>query len=96
MKAESSKVTKRRLSQETLQLIRQRRIARAACNRELTSELAKQGRGAIREDLEERRAAVMVEAAEAPKGIRKVPPKLRQLQDQDGCTRTPKQNSYSF
>uniref|UniRef100_A0A158P944 Endo/exonuclease/phosphatase domain-containing protein n=1 Tax=Angiostrongylus cantonensis TaxID=6313 RepID=A0A158P944_ANGCA len=56
MKAESSKVTKRRLSPETLELIRQRGIARAAGNRELTSELAKQCRQAMKEDLEERRA----------------------------------------
>ena len=71
MKAESSKVTKRRLSPETLELIRQRGLARAAGNRELTSELAKQCRQAIKEDLKERRAAVMVEAAEAGKSIRK-------------------------
>uniref|UniRef100_A0A0K0DI18 UPF0020 domain-containing protein n=1 Tax=Angiostrongylus cantonensis TaxID=6313 RepID=A0A0K0DI18_ANGCA len=56
---------------ETLQLIRQRGIARAAGNRELTSELAKQCRQAIKEDLEERAAAVMVDAAEAGKSIRK-------------------------
>ncbi|KAE9414302.1 hypothetical protein Angca_008528, partial [Angiostrongylus cantonensis] len=55
MEAESSKVTKRRLSPETLELIRQRRIARAAGNRELTSELAKQCRQALKEDLKERR-----------------------------------------
>ncbi|KAE9413249.1 hypothetical protein Angca_010097, partial [Angiostrongylus cantonensis] len=71
MKAESSKATKRRLSPETLKLIRQHEIARAAGNRELTSELAKQCRQAIKEDLKERRAAAMVEAAEAGKSIRK-------------------------
>uniref|UniRef100_A0A0K0CW53 DNTTIP1_dimer domain-containing protein n=1 Tax=Angiostrongylus cantonensis TaxID=6313 RepID=A0A0K0CW53_ANGCA len=71
MKAESSTVTKRCLSPETLELIRQRGIARAAGNRELTSELAKQCRQAIKEDPKERRAAVMVEAAEAEKCIRK-------------------------
>uniref|UniRef100_A0A158P7X9 Histidine ammonia-lyase n=1 Tax=Angiostrongylus cantonensis TaxID=6313 RepID=A0A158P7X9_ANGCA len=42
MKAESSKVTKRRLSPETQELIRQRGIARTAGKRELTSKLAKQ------------------------------------------------------
>uniref|UniRef100_A0A0K0DBT1 Craniofacial development protein 2-like n=1 Tax=Angiostrongylus cantonensis TaxID=6313 RepID=A0A0K0DBT1_ANGCA len=62
--AESSKVTKRRLSPEPLELTRQRGIARAAGNRDLTSELAKQCKQAIKEDLKERRAAVMVEAAE--------------------------------
>ncbi|VDM55486.1 unnamed protein product [Angiostrongylus costaricensis] len=41
VKADSSKVTKRRLSSETLGLIRQRGFARAASNRELTSKLAK-------------------------------------------------------
>uniref|UniRef100_A0A0K0D8G8 V-type ATP synthase subunit D n=1 Tax=Angiostrongylus cantonensis TaxID=6313 RepID=A0A0K0D8G8_ANGCA len=71
MKAESSKVAKRRLSPETLELIRQRGLVRAAGNRELTSELAKQCRQAIKEDLKERRAAVMVEAGEARKSIRK-------------------------
>uniref|UniRef100_A0A0K0DMH9 Endo/exonuclease/phosphatase domain-containing protein n=1 Tax=Angiostrongylus cantonensis TaxID=6313 RepID=A0A0K0DMH9_ANGCA len=50
---------------ETLQLIRQRGIARAAGNPEQASELAKQCRQAIKEDLKERRAAVMVEAAKA-------------------------------
>uniref|UniRef100_A0A0K0DHK5 Endo/exonuclease/phosphatase domain-containing protein n=1 Tax=Angiostrongylus cantonensis TaxID=6313 RepID=A0A0K0DHK5_ANGCA len=68
--AQSSKVTKRRLSPETLELIRQRGLASAAVICELTSELAKQCRQAIKEDLKERRAAVMVEAAEAGKSIR--------------------------
>ncbi|VDM63801.1 unnamed protein product [Angiostrongylus costaricensis] len=71
MKAESSKVTKRRLSPETLELIRQLGIARAAGNRERTSELAKQCRQAIKEDLREGSAAVMAEAVEAGKSIRK-------------------------
>uniref|UniRef100_A0A0K0DAY1 Reverse transcriptase domain-containing protein n=1 Tax=Angiostrongylus cantonensis TaxID=6313 RepID=A0A0K0DAY1_ANGCA len=71
MKAESTEVTKRRMSPETLELIRQREIVRAAGNRELTSELAKQCRQAIREDPKERRAAVMIEAAEAGKCTRK-------------------------
>ncbi|RCN35651.1 hypothetical protein ANCCAN_18487 [Ancylostoma caninum] len=39
--AESSRVTKRRLSYETLELIRQRGAARAAANYQLTSKLAK-------------------------------------------------------
>uniref|UniRef100_A0A0K0D5H5 Syntaxin-6_N domain-containing protein n=1 Tax=Angiostrongylus cantonensis TaxID=6313 RepID=A0A0K0D5H5_ANGCA len=71
MKAESSRVTKRRLSPETLELTHQRGIGRDAGNRELTSELAKQCRQAVKEDLKARRAAVMVEAAEAGKSIRK-------------------------
>ncbi|VDM53970.1 unnamed protein product [Angiostrongylus costaricensis] len=71
MNAQCSKVTKRRLSPETLKLIRQRGIARAAGNRELTSEHAKQCRQAIKEDLRGRRAAVMGEAAEAGKNIHK-------------------------
>ncbi|KAE9415083.1 hypothetical protein Angca_003559, partial [Angiostrongylus cantonensis] len=65
MKAESSKVSKRRLSPETLELIRQRGLARAAGNRELTTELAKQCRQAMKDDLKERRAVEMVEATEA-------------------------------
>uniref|UniRef100_A0A7I4XYF7 Reverse transcriptase domain-containing protein n=1 Tax=Haemonchus contortus TaxID=6289 RepID=A0A7I4XYF7_HAECO len=70
-KAESLQVAKRRLSSETLELIRRRGIARAAGNYQQTSELAKLCREAIKEDLEERRAADMDEAAEAGKSIRK-------------------------
>ncbi|KIH64253.1 hypothetical protein ANCDUO_05436 [Ancylostoma duodenale] len=52
-KAEGSRTTKRCLSYETLELIRQRGAARAAGNHQLTSELAKRCRGAIEEDLKE-------------------------------------------
>ncbi|KIH43975.1 hypothetical protein ANCDUO_26012, partial [Ancylostoma duodenale] len=69
-RAEGSRGTKRRLSYETLGLIRQRGVARAAGNYQLTSELAKRCREAIKEDLKERRAAVLAEAAEAGKSIR--------------------------
>ncbi|KAK6745290.1 hypothetical protein RB195_011799 [Necator americanus] len=69
-KAGSFKTTKRRFSLETLQLIRQRGAARAAGNQELTSELARLCREAIKEDLKERRAEVLAEAAEARKSIR--------------------------
>ncbi|KAK6757103.1 hypothetical protein RB195_015120 [Necator americanus] len=69
-KAESIKTTKRRLSLETLELIRQRGAARAAGNQELTSELARLCREAIKKDLKERRAEVLAEAAEAGKSIR--------------------------
>ncbi|KAJ1351727.1 hypothetical protein KIN20_007852 [Parelaphostrongylus tenuis] len=55
----------------SMKMIRQRGIARAAGDRNLTSELAKRCREAIKEDLKERRAAVMAEAAEAGKSIRK-------------------------
>ncbi|VDM58626.1 unnamed protein product [Angiostrongylus costaricensis] len=65
MNAESSEVTKR------LKLIRWRGIVRTAGNRKLTYELAKQCRQAVKEDLKERRVAVMVEAAGAGKSIRK-------------------------
>ncbi|KAK6763892.1 hypothetical protein RB195_024286 [Necator americanus] len=68
-KAESFKTTKRRLSLETLELIRQRGAARAAGNQELTSELARLCREAIKEDLKERRAEVLAEAAEVGKSI---------------------------
>ncbi|KAK6761835.1 hypothetical protein RB195_022791 [Necator americanus] len=64
-KTESFKTTKRRLSLETLGLIRQRGAARAAENQELTSELARLCREAMKEDLKERRAEVLDEAAEA-------------------------------
>ncbi|KAK6733669.1 hypothetical protein RB195_017429 [Necator americanus] len=69
-KAESFKTTKRRLPLETLELIRQRGAARAAGNQEPTSELARLCREAIKENLEERRAEVLAEAAEAGKNIR--------------------------
>uniref|UniRef100_A0A0K0DB26 Uncharacterized protein n=1 Tax=Angiostrongylus cantonensis TaxID=6313 RepID=A0A0K0DB26_ANGCA len=65
MKSESSKVMRRCLPPETLELISLRGIARAAGNRELRPELGKQCSQAIKQDLEERRAAVMLEAAEA-------------------------------
>ncbi|KAK6765191.1 hypothetical protein RB195_025220 [Necator americanus] len=66
-KAESFKTTKRRLSLETLELIRHRGAAPAAGNQELTSELAMLCREAIKEDSKERRAEVLAEAAEAGK-----------------------------
>ncbi|KAK6736844.1 hypothetical protein RB195_019501 [Necator americanus] len=69
-KAESFKTTKRRLSLETLELIRQRGAARTAGNQELTFVLARPYREAIKEDLKERRAEVLAEAAEAEKSIR--------------------------
>ncbi|VDP46102.1 unnamed protein product [Heligmosomoides polygyrus] len=59
--AESLKTTKRRLSRETLELIRQRGAARASGNYQLTSELAKLCRATIKEDLKERRAEVLDE-----------------------------------
>ncbi|RCN51700.1 hypothetical protein ANCCAN_02060 [Ancylostoma caninum] len=52
-KAEGFRATKRRLSYETLELIRQRGAARAAGNYQLTSELAKRCREAIKEDLKD-------------------------------------------
>ncbi|KAK6751102.1 hypothetical protein RB195_002835 [Necator americanus] len=66
-KAESFKTTKRRLSLETLELIRQGGAARAAGIQELTSELARLCREAIKENLKEIRAEVLAEVAEARK-----------------------------
>ncbi|KAK6763349.1 hypothetical protein RB195_023885 [Necator americanus] len=54
----------------SLELIHQRGAARAAGNQELTSELARLCRETIKEDLEERRAEVLAEAAEAGQSIR--------------------------
>ncbi|VDP37794.1 unnamed protein product [Heligmosomoides polygyrus] len=68
--AESLKTTKRRLSPGTLELIRQRGAARASGNYQQTSELAKLCRAAIKEGLQERRAEVLAEAAEAGLSIR--------------------------
>nr|CDJ85678.1 hypothetical protein HCOI_00940500 [Haemonchus contortus] len=70
-RAESLKDVKKRLSSKTLELIRQRGVVRATVNHQQTSELAKLCREAIKEDLEERRAAFMDEAAEAGKSIRR-------------------------
>ncbi|EYC14418.1 hypothetical protein Y032_0040g190 [Ancylostoma ceylanicum] len=69
-KAEGSTTTKRQWSHETLELIRQRLAARAAGNYQLTSELAKRCREAIKEYLKERRAAVLAETTEARRRIR--------------------------
>ncbi|KAK6763377.1 hypothetical protein RB195_023904 [Necator americanus] len=68
-KAKSFKTAKRRLSQKTLELIRQRVAAPAASNQELTSELARLCREAIKEDLKERRAEMLAEAAETGQSI---------------------------
>ncbi|RCN49099.1 hypothetical protein ANCCAN_04844 [Ancylostoma caninum] len=65
--AEGSRITKRRLSYEALELVRQRGAARG--NYQLTSELAKRCKEEIKEELKERRAAVLAEAAEAGKSI---------------------------
>ncbi|KAK6726459.1 hypothetical protein RB195_004651 [Necator americanus] len=69
-KVESFKTTKRRLSLETLELIRQREEARATRNQELRSCLAGYCREVIKENLRERRAELLAEAAEAWKSIR--------------------------
>ncbi|EYC27334.1 hypothetical protein Y032_0009g655 [Ancylostoma ceylanicum] len=63
-KAECSRTTKRRLSHETVELIRQLGAARATGNYLLTSELARRCREAIKEDLKERRAVMLVEVVE--------------------------------
>ncbi|VDO23607.1 unnamed protein product [Heligmosomoides polygyrus] len=68
--AESFTTTKRRLSPETLELIRQRGAARASGNYHLMSELSKPCIAAIKEDLKERRAEMLAEAAEAGLSIR--------------------------
>ncbi|ETN79801.1 hypothetical protein NECAME_18070, partial [Necator americanus] len=64
-KTQSFKTTKRRLFLEALELIRQRGASRAAGNQELSSELGRLRRETIKEDLKERRAEVLTEAAEA-------------------------------
>ncbi|KAK6756218.1 hypothetical protein RB195_014550 [Necator americanus] len=69
-KVESSKTTKRRRSLETLELIRQRGAAQAAGNQELTSVLARLCREATKEELKERKAELLAEAAEAGKSVR--------------------------
>ncbi|WKX90214.1 hypothetical protein Q1695_009229 [Nippostrongylus brasiliensis] len=68
--AERPKNTRKHLSNETLELICQRGAARTEGDYLRTSEIAKLCRGAIKEDLKERRVAVLVDAAEAGKSIR--------------------------
>ncbi|KAK6755352.1 hypothetical protein RB195_013994 [Necator americanus] len=68
--SEEFQTTKRRLSPKTLEVIRQRGATPAAGNQELTSELAKLCREAVKEDLKERRAGMLAEAAEAGQSIR--------------------------
>ncbi|XP_055965817.1 craniofacial development protein 2-like [Sorex fumeus] len=76
----------KRLSSETLELIRQRGIARSSGNFKLTSELAKRCREAIKKDLRERRAAALANAEEAGKSICSARPPVQQ--DQDDCPPT--------
>uniref|UniRef100_A0A7I5E5I3 Endo/exonuclease/phosphatase domain-containing protein n=1 Tax=Haemonchus contortus TaxID=6289 RepID=A0A7I5E5I3_HAECO len=71
IKAESLQVAMRRLSSKTLELIHKRGIARATGNHQQMSEFARHCREAIKEYLKERRAAVMDEAAEDGRSIRK-------------------------
>uniref|UniRef100_A0A7I5EDS0 Endo/exonuclease/phosphatase domain-containing protein n=1 Tax=Haemonchus contortus TaxID=6289 RepID=A0A7I5EDS0_HAECO len=80
-KAESLQVAKRRLSSKTLELIHQRGIARATGNYQQRPNL--RSREAIKEDLKERRAAVMDEVARGRKEHSQSPTELLQLQDQD-------------
>ncbi|KAK6756648.1 hypothetical protein RB195_014833 [Necator americanus] len=65
--AKSSETTKRHLSTETLELIRQRGVAQAAGNHKPVAKFCKEG---IKEDLKERRAEVLAKAAEAGQSIR--------------------------
>ncbi|KAK6754071.1 hypothetical protein RB195_013213 [Necator americanus] len=69
-KAESFKNNSRRMSLETIELMRLRGAARAAGNQELTSELAWLCREAMKEGLKERRVEVLAGGAEAGKSIR--------------------------
>ncbi|WKX90250.1 hypothetical protein Q1695_009247 [Nippostrongylus brasiliensis] len=68
--AESPKNTRKRLSHETLELIRQRGVARTEGDYLRTSELARLCREAIKEDLKGRKVAALVDAAEAGKSSR--------------------------
>ncbi|EPB66233.1 hypothetical protein ANCCEY_14676, partial [Ancylostoma ceylanicum] len=96
-KAEGSRITKRRLSHETLELIRQRGAARATGNYQLTSELARRCREAVKGDLKKREAAVLAEAAEAGRSIRYTrrdffnrKTKMTALRCADGTTSSPR------
>ncbi|KAK6756155.1 hypothetical protein RB195_014505 [Necator americanus] len=89
-KAESFKATKRLLFLEILEFIRQRGAARAAGNQELTSELARHCREAMKEDLKERRGEVLVEAAEAGKTLRYARPVFASRKTRMTALRNPK------
>ncbi|KAK6762238.1 hypothetical protein RB195_023088 [Necator americanus] len=84
--------TRRRLTLETLELIRQRGETRAAGNQELKSEFARLCREAIKEDLKERRAEVLAEAAEAGKSIHYA--HRDGGQDDDDCSPEPEGNNH--
>ncbi|VDO77136.1 unnamed protein product [Heligmosomoides polygyrus] len=68
--AEGLNTIKRRLSPDILKLIRQRGVARTSGNYQLTTELAKPCRAAIKEEFKERRAEVLAAAAEAGLSMR--------------------------
>ncbi|VDM61052.1 unnamed protein product [Angiostrongylus costaricensis] len=74
IKGGCSKLTKKRLTPETLELKGQHGFARSAGNRQLSfsSELAKQCRQMIKEGLIKIIAAVVVEAAEPGKSTHKL------------------------
>nr|CDJ88010.1 endonuclease-reverse transcriptase [Haemonchus contortus] len=80
-RAESLKDVKKRLSSKTLELIRQRGIARATGNHQQTSELAKLCREAIKEDLKERRQQLWTKPPRPERAFAKpdgIPPITRQ------------------
>uniref|UniRef100_A0A0K0DKJ6 Kinesin-like protein n=1 Tax=Angiostrongylus cantonensis TaxID=6313 RepID=A0A0K0DKJ6_ANGCA len=72
LRALLEKRSKRKGRIETVELIRQRGIARVAGNSELTSEPAKQCTQAVKGDLKERRATVIVGAADIRRAMEKI------------------------
>ncbi|KAK6735341.1 hypothetical protein RB195_018505 [Necator americanus] len=92
-KAHSSKTTKRPLFPKIVELIRQRENAQATGNQELKSGLAWLCGEAIKEDLKERRADVLAEAAEEH-SLRQS--RIRQSKDEDECSPEPEWNSHSI
>ncbi|KAK6735333.1 hypothetical protein RB195_018499 [Necator americanus] len=92
-KAHSYKTTKRRLSLKIVELIRQRETARAAGNQELKPGIAWLCGEAIKEDLKERRAEVLAEAAEEH-SLRQS--RIRQSKDEDESSPEPEWNRHSI
>ncbi|VDO72113.1 unnamed protein product [Heligmosomoides polygyrus] len=93
--AESLKTTKRRMSQETLELSRQRGAARESDNYQMTSELAKLCREAIKEDLKEKGGNVGWSCRgrfEHPQ----CPAELSQFQGKDNHSPTSRVNCHLF
>ncbi|KAK6735502.1 hypothetical protein RB195_018612 [Necator americanus] len=94
-KVKSFKTTKKRLSPETLELIRLCGDARATGNQELTSKIATLRREAIKEDLKERRAELALRS-EVAEGEKSIPVETSPIVNNNDCSPDPRWNNYSI